>query len=304
MPFGAADVFAALAAITTGTIALQVMAQTTRIQPSKTLAESNRRQTMGMLALLSPAVSCMLAVFVCLDRETRVPSMLPYVMVVLALAGMNCFIAADAVDRITRIDKNNRDLKIAMARKQLSHYRRKRLPWMGSWSVSRVALVGFVQITLLSTLIVFLDVLLFEAAGFSVWSRRYPVVFTVQLCLFVSFAAFAWTRTRFDRSEQWLAGFMLLLVITVGLLATVSLDPLYGVLHALLILGVPSTIFMLSMRTMANRSTWWIPSWVPGTWVRLPAALATSNALKKTRRELETARRLPGHPPVEISPLP
>lgn len=95
MPFDAADVFAALAVVTAGMIALQVMAQTSHIRPSKTLAEYNRRQIMGMLALLGPAVSCMLAVSVWVDHVTRVPAMLPYLVVVVVFAGTNCFIASD-----------------------------------------------------------------------------------------------------------------------------------------------------------------------------------------------------------------
>lgn len=222
MPFDAADVFAALAAITAAMIALQVMAQTSHVRPSKTLVEYNRRQTMGMLALLGPAVSCMLALFVWIDPDTRLPAMLPYLVVVASLAGINCFIASDAVDRIVRIDKNNVGLKIAVARKKVSHYRRSRLPWMASWTKVRVALAGLVQILLLSALILILDASLTELPPISSWPGRYVLVLGAQAALFVSFAAFGWARIRIDRTEQWLMGLLCLLIVTAGVLVPLA----------------------------------------------------------------------------------
>lgn len=291
MPFSPADVFAALAAITAGTIALQVMAQTSHIQPSKTLVESNRRQTLGMLALLSPAVSCMLAIFVWLDRETYVPKTLPYLIVVLALTGINCFIAADAIDRITSIDRNNKTLKIAVARKQLNHYRRRRLPPVGSWSKTRLFVVGLFQIIFLSALVVSLDLLVTEAPDIASWARRHSFMLIVQICLFVSFAIFAWARIRFDRTEQWLSGFVILILLAFGVLATSPIQSLRELLHGLLMLWIPTTIFASSLKTLRNKTRWWVPSWCPGSWVRVPAALALSTALTKAEHNLKESKR-------------
>ena len=76
MPLGAAEVIGALAAVATGTIALQVMAQTSYSRESRTLAEFNHRQNMAILALSSPVVTCLLAVFVWLDKDIGSSTML------------------------------------------------------------------------------------------------------------------------------------------------------------------------------------------------------------------------------------
>lgn len=292
MPFSAADVFAALGAITAGTIALQVMAQTAHLEPSRTLAESNRRHTMAMLALLSPAVSCMLAIFVLLDRETHIAKMLPYPVVAVSLAAMNCFIASDAVDRILRVDRNNPDLRLAVARKTLGHFRRKRLPWLASWSKARVWSAGLAQILLLSLLIVVVDAMLTDVPPVSAWAGHYLVVAAAQGVLFCFFAMFVWARTRLDSTEQWLSGFLFLCIASAGAILALSLDPTQGVVHALSCIGIPCVIFVASMRTTTHKKGWWIPSWVPGTWVRIPAALAVSNAIRKAEEEIATAKRL------------
>lgn len=293
MPFDPADVLTALAAITAGTIALQVLVQTAHLHPSLTLAEANRRQTIGMLALLSPAVSCMLAVFVCFDQESEVPRMLPYIAVTVVLAGMNCFIASDAVDRLLQVDRNNVNLKIALAVKELSHYRRHRLPWLGPWSKARVTLAGLVQILLLSAFAAVLGAALTEASIISLRPGYYAVICITQTLLFVTFALAARAWHGIDRTNRWHMGSLLLFVITVSVLIALSSDPRHGLNHAIAIVGLPVFIFITSMITTNNRTTWWLPSWVPGTWVRIPAALTASAALDKASKGLVSARCQP-----------
>ncbi|WP_307273159.1 hypothetical protein [Arthrobacter sp. W4I7] len=91
------DVLAALAAVAAGTIALQVMAQSSTSSRAATMADYNHRMLIAYLAVGGTAASCTLAlsslVAVLLDGVER---NLSYLLVVVLLAAMNSLVAADA----------------------------------------------------------------------------------------------------------------------------------------------------------------------------------------------------------------
>ncbi|BBE24568.1 hypothetical protein MN0502_34510 (plasmid) [Arthrobacter sp. MN05-02] len=225
--------------------------------------------------------------------------MLPYLVVTMALAGGNCFIASDAVDRLLRMDKHNPVLRLAMAQKTLGHFRRKRLPWLAPWSKARVSSAGLAQVLLLSVLVLVVDATFSEVPPVSAWAGHYLVVVAVQGVFFCSFAAFVWARTRLDKTEQWFTGFLFFCLSSASALAALSLHPNYGAAHALTWVGVPCAIFIASMITATNKTTWWVPSWVPGTWVRIPATLAVSKAINKAEHDVAAAKHSHRQAPAE-----
>lgn len=280
---GPAEVIGALAALSTGTIALQVMAQTAFSKQSQTLAEFNHRQNMGMLALTSPAVSCTLAIFALLDREAVLPGGLAYILIVTTIAGMNTFIAADAADRLLRVDDNNVDVQIAAQRKVLGHYRRKRLPHQPeASSFGGRFLRAFRHILVVSAAVAGAEVLLVAPVD---WERApgYFLIFTISTTI-ISALASVTARYWFgvDRANSWGCALLLFVIVVTFTLVILGFSDEKGLIHVLAILGIPIAWVFPVMITTTNRSRWLVPGWVPGTWVRAAASRSVHQATQET----------------------
>lgn len=293
MSLGPAEVIGALAALSTGTIALQVMAQTAYSRQSKTLTEFNHRQNMGMLALSSPAVSCTLAIFALVDGETQLPNALAYMLIVITIAGMNTFIAADAADRLLRVDDNNLEIQLAASRRTLGHYRRKRLPQQPEIPLGLRFARGGWHLLFVSAVVAMGEAFCIPSID---WSRapRFYLGITISTII-VSLLTFMTIRHWYgaDRANRW--GFVLLFLAVVLVYAVVIIEVSTGNVwgHITVILGIPIVFAFSAMVTTANRSTWLVPSWLPGTWVRAEvsrsvnrAAVLQSSRMTKRRKNL------------------
>lgn len=286
---GPAEVLGALAAVTAGTIALQVMAQTAYSRQSRTLSEYNHRQNMGILALSSPAVSCTIAVSVWFDKDLKLPDGLPYLFVVLLIAAMNCFIAADAADRIIRVDDDNTDIRIAAARKTLSHYRRHRLPATQRTPTLRRLVIRTSHILALSAATGIIDALLTETKDWNQWPGAYLAVAittaTIQIAASRTFVKVAGA----DGADRWFSSLLFLLLLTFMSFTISHLDPQKAWLHTLTIVGLPTLLAVGSLITTENRTRWLLPAWIPGTWPRESVSASVRKATEgttKTLREL------------------
>jgi hypothetical protein len=279
---GPAEVLGALAAVTAGTIALQVMAQTAYSGQSRTLSEFNHRQNMGILALSSPAVSCTLAVSVWFDKDVKLPDGLPYLFVVLVIAAMNCFIAADAADRIIQVDDDNTDIRIAAARKTLSHYRRHRLPATQRTPTLRRLVIRTSHILVLSAAMGIIDALLSGAKDWNQGPGAYLAVVittaTIQVAASRTFVKVAGT----DGADRWFSS----LLLTFMSFTIFHLDPQNAWPHILTIVGLPTLLAVGSLITTDNRTKWLLPAWIPGTWPRESVSASIRKATEDTTKTL------------------
>lgn len=282
MSLGPAEAIGALAALSTATIALQVMAQTAYSRQSRTLSEFSHRQNMGMLALTSPAVSCTLAIFALLDSETQLPSGLAYILIVITIAGMNTFIAADAADRLLRVDDNNVEIQLAASRRTLGHYRRKRLPHQPEIPLGlRFARAGW-HLLFVSTVVAVGEAMCIPSIDWSRAPRFYLgiIISTIVISLLTFMMIRHWYEA--DRTNRW--GFVLffLAVVIIYALVIIEVAAVNVLGHVLVILGIPTAAAFLAMLTTANRSMWLIPPWVPGTWVRAEVSTSVNRAAEKS----------------------
>lgn len=291
---GPAEVLGALAAVTAGTIALQVMAQTAYSRQSGTLLEFNHRQNMGILALSSPAVSCTLAVSACFDKDLKLPGGLPYLFVVLVLAAMNCFIAADAADRIIRVDDENTHIRIAVARKSLSHYRRHRLPAPQRTTTLRKLVIRTSHILALSAATGIMDALLTGTKDWNQWPSAYLALViataTIQIAASRTFVKVAGT----DAADRWFSMLLFLLVLSFMSFTIFHLDTENSWIYTLTIVGLPTLLAVGALITTDNRTRWLLPSWVPGTWPRESVSASVRKATEDTTKTLrELTHRQP-----------
>lgn len=299
LPLDAPEVVGILAAVATGTIALQVMAQTAYARPSSTLPEYKHRQLLGLLAMFSVSVSCVLVVAVWLDKDTEQPRDHVYLFSVVALAAMNCFIATDAANRILSVDDENLDVRTAVARHVLAHYRRVRMPevpkqkrWVHAlgWAFQSLA-VGAVS-GMASALVAgpFL--------GGGSWLRHYFACCVVTALVMGFTTAFARVWCGRDRFNK-----VLLAVVPVGWLPIYiemveSMSALEGNLCFLALFGVPGLISALAFARVRAKSQWLLPHWMPGTVVRQSPALMVRKrtdeaevllaGLKERKRKMES----------------
>jgi hypothetical protein len=287
---GVGEVIGALAAISTGTIALQVMAQTACAKPSQDLREFNHRQNMGLLALLSITASCVLATFACLDKEAAFPGGLAYCITVVTLAGVNTCIAADAADRLIRADVVNANIQLAVQRKVLGHYRRKRLP--ADFGATRIEGIATVlrQMAFLAVLSGTADLVLAGPVGDRSWVSFWVLFFTLTPAVSgaVAIAARFWFGV--DRSSRWFALFLTSGFILVVLLSIWNAQTPNPVLHSLTLVGLPLVTGLVAMVTRANRTEWLLPRWFPGTCIRTPTARFVNKAERQAQQNVVTLR--------------
>ncbi|WP_345453873.1 hypothetical protein [Arthrobacter gyeryongensis] len=298
-PLGPGETLGALAAVATGTIALQVMAQTAYSKKSETLEEHGHRKVVMLLALMSSTVSFILATIAWLSLGEGSFGRLANVLVVTTLAAMNCFIASDAAGRIHRIDTNNLDIQVSAARKVVSHYRRKRLPPLSGLAVRHWFIAGLLDILAITAVIGTLEAIIMSKFTWGSWVVSYVISAVWAVLVLAAFAVTAASWFKDDVVDRWQASASCLLLIVVAVLTILNVAPHRGVLHILVLLLLPIGLTFASLKTTRMRNRWLLPPWVPGSLVRTHVARRVKAADVEARSELSEIkqrqhRRRPG----------
>ncbi|BCW68456.1 hypothetical protein NicSoilB4_32190 [Arthrobacter sp. NicSoilB4] len=266
------EVLSALAAVSTGTIALQVMAHGAFSRRSTTLAEFNHRVIVGLLAFLGTAVSWTLAVAVLIAfGKDGKPGNMAYVFVVIVLAGMNSLIGADASDRIQQTESNNFPVMLAEAERVHARYERLRLPKPSPRSRARTYLVNPSHILLLAAIVGLMDTFV-AGADWQDWFGNYVVFVMTTAIIQASVAVMAqgWFVPNLD--SKLFAPLLLILVLTAFSLIIYTGDSANASGRTAVVLALPTLLFVLSFLTRDSHSRWSLPDWFPGALVREPAA--------------------------------
>jgi hypothetical protein len=284
-----------LAAVATGTIALQVMAQTAYSRQSLTLEEFSHRQTVMLLALMGSTVSFLLTAVSWLGMGIGSFGRAANALVLTTLATINCFIASDAAGRIHRVDRTNLDIQIMAARREVAQFRRKRLPPLhGMVSHHRVlaAVVDFSAISVVMGTI--------ETAIVDGW-RFWPLIFAIAaltatvVLAAITLATVAWTKN--DLAARWLTLASCSLALILVLLAIVEAAPEQALQHILTLLLLPAMLSAASLKTVRNRTAWLLPGWFLGSLTRSHVATRVEVAAALARMKLKELKVRRQHPP-------
>jgi hypothetical protein len=290
-PLGPGETLGALAAVATGTIALQVMAQTAYSKKSETLEEHGHRKVVMLLALMSSTVSFILAATAWLSWGDGSFGRLANVLVVTTLAAMNCFIASDAAGRIHRIDTNNLDVQVSAARKVVSHYRRKRLPPLPGLAARHWFIAGLLDILAITAVIGTLEAIIIadftwrSLVGSYVLSALWATIVLAALAL----TAVSWFKD--DIAARWHATSSCLLLIVIAVLTILNVAPARGVLHILVLLLLPIALTFASLKTTRMQNRWLLPLWVPGSLARTHVARRVKAADVEARSQLSEMKQ-------------
>lgn len=297
LPFGASEVIGALAAVTTGSVALQVIAQTACSKPSPTLREYSHRRVLAVLALFGPSISCTLALFVWLESGPRDPGSSLYLLVVTTLAGTNTFIAGDATDRIMRSDSENLDIQIGVARRSLARYRRNRVPLQDKVSPFVLVVIGIGQTVSTAFITLLLNAFALNSDYTNDWLAPY---------LLITFAAAVVTVAALASAKRWILGdastrCLLAFFWTLGMLMVLSAAWIRGpevLSQTLVAVLLPAAFTVAALITKHHKTDWVLPAWFPGTWTRSLIVRAVEREHAKTAEQLRflKAKRNPPKP--------
>lgn len=283
------DVLAALAAVATGTIALQVMAQSSTSSRAATMADYNHRMLIAYLAVGGTAASCTLAlsslVAILLDG---IEQHLAYLLVVALLAAMNSLIAADAARRIVRVEFKNPTIRVIEAKRVSEHYNKlKPYPTMVTSRLRRVSkCLG--QALVLGTVAGILDIVLTSAR----WSDASAyvlgsLVITGVLLPAVRHAGLQWYKpSLFSRLA---APIWLLMILVPSGFVIAAMDRQDAILHQVALLGVPTLLPLLGLLRLGGGGVWILPGWVPGAFIRESVYRKIFKDAGKAALELEDA---------------
>lgn len=289
---GTAEVFGALAALTAGSVALQVMAQAVASKPSPTLREHQNRQYLAMLALLGPGASCSVGLLVWLAIDISVHGAILYLLTITTLTAINIFVGSDAAHRIMNSDDDNILIQIGLARKSLGRWRRRRLPVNKRTSVISLSAMAVFQTTAVAVAgTVLTTAALTKTTQVDLWPSflgHFLAAGTV--CALMAIGFRFWVLG--DRSVRLMVGL-------VGLVAAATLADLlleafdsgtYAFVKVLIGTLLPLLLSASAFITRDNRTNWMLPSWVPGTWIRFPTAKRLEHEHLQTVARLKLLR--------------
>lgn len=291
-PLGTGEILGALAAVSTGTIALQVMVQTAYSKKSATLEEYSHRKVVMLLALMASTVSFILAAISWLGVGAGSFGGLANLLVVTTLAAMNCFIASDAAGRIDRTDSDNVDIKVMAARNDVSHYRRKRLPPLRGLAANHKVIATILDVLAVTAIIGTIEVVIIGQYSWQFWLRSYLLAaFWAALILTVlSRTAASWFNE--DISARWHSTLGSLLLFVIAVLTVLGADQERSIQHIMVLLLLPAALSIASLNTTRGRRAWLLPDWFPGSLTRAYVARRVEASTSKAQRKLsETKHR-------------
>ena len=292
LPLGSGEILGALAAVATGTIALQVMAQTAYSRQSVTLEEFSHRQTVMLLAFMGSTVSFVLAAVSWLGMGVGSFGRLANVLVVTTLAAINCFIAADAASRIHRVDSTNLNIQIMAARREVARFRRKRLPPLHGVVSHHGEFATAVDFLAVSVVMGTIETAIIGDWGFWPLSFGIAALAAIVVLTVVTLTAVNWFKN--DLAARWQAVASCSLVLILTLLTILEAAPEQPLPHILVLLLLPAVLSAASLKTVRNRTAWLLPAWVPGSLTRKHAAARVEAAAAMAQiklRELKKQRQ-------------
>ncbi|UKA73393.1 hypothetical protein [Arthrobacter sp. FW306-06-A] len=311
-PLGPGEILGALAAVSTATIALQVMAQTAYSRKSTTLEEYSHRKMVMLLALMASTVSFILAATSWLGVGVGSFGSLENLLVVTTLAAMNCFIASDAAGRIERTESNNVDIKVLAARHSVSHFRRKRLPLLTGLPANHPAMAALLDALTIMVIIGTVEVIIIGQYRWQAWLASYifSALWTALILTVVSRTAATWFMQ--DTAARWHSTLGTALLLLIAALTIFQADQPRSIQHILVLIVLPAGLSLASLGTTRNRSAWLLTRWLPGNVTRIHVArrvnASTSQAMTKLaetklrrRRAADAGRRIPEACPAGAS---
>jgi hypothetical protein len=308
------DAIGTLSGLSAVAIGVQVLARTYQTDPENSAEEIARRELLGYIVLTGAFASVITGTYAAVPQFVSGLPDVASLIAVFAFVASNCVVTIDAAARIRLQGKVAVEQQIIRARRNLSHFRRRRLPQAKWRNKNRAVWVAWQLISCAAPGIVLTALSVGKPLTVG---QVLAIAGMVVTATAIVFAAFIWLTREFrkpDVSDRLSAALMALMGITLVLLLwlTIAAESEMGGAAVLVVSTTPILTGWISLRTrFAPRqhaspqkawllsSDWWPGAWLlssdwwPGAWVRIVVSgnlrrslLRTSKTLRSLKKEL------------------
>lgn len=300
-PRAISDTIGILSGLSAVAIGVQVLARTYQTDPENSVEEIARRELLGYIVLTGAFASVITGTYAAVTQIVSGFPDLASLIAVLAFVASNCVVTVDAAARIRLQGKVAVEQQIIRARRNLSHFRRQRLPQANRKIKCRVAWVAW-QLTSCAVPGMVLTAI---AVGRPLSpGQTLAIAGMVLAATAIVFAAFIWLTREFrkpDVSDRLSAALIALMGITLVLLLclTVVVKSEVGGAAVLAVSTTPIVAGWISLRTrFASRQhaspqrAWLLSSdWWPGALVRVVLSGILRRSLLRTTKTLRSLKK-------------
>ena len=300
-PRDISDTIGILSGLSAVAIGVQVLARTYQTDPENSAEEIARRELLGYIVLTGAFASVITGTYAAAHQfASGFPDMASLVAV-LAFVASNCVVTIDAAARIRLHGKVAVEQQIIRARRNLSHFRRQRLPKAQPKNKCRAVWVAWQLFSCASPGIVLTVI----AVGRPLSAGQIlAIAGMVVTATAIVLAAFIWLMREFrkpDVSDRISAGLLALMGITIVLLLwlSIAVDSDVGGAAVLAVSTTPIVTGWISLRTrLAPRQhaspqrAWLLSSdWWPGALVRVVVSGVLRRSLLRTAKALRSLKK-------------
>lgn len=300
-PRAISDTIGILSGLSAVAIGVQVLARTYQTDPENSAEEIARRELLGYIVLTGAFASVITGTYAAVPQIVSGFPDLASLIAVLAFVASNCVVTIDAAARIRLQGKVAIEQQIIRIRRNLSHFRRRRLPKAKRKNKYRAVWVAWQLLSCASPGIVLTAIavrrpltvgLVLAIAGMAVTATA------------IVFAACIWLTCEYrkpDVSDRISAALMAVMGITVVLLLslTVAVESEVGGAAVLAVSTTPILTGWISLRTRfaprqhaSPQRAWLLSSdWWPGALARVVVSGILRRALLRTTKTLRSLKK-------------
>lgn len=300
-PRAISDTIGILSGLSAVAIGVQVLARTYQTDPENSAEELARRELLGYVVLTGAFASVITGTYAAVPQFVSGFPDVASLMAVFAFVATNCVVTIDAAARIRLQGKVAVEQQIIRARRNMSHFRRRRLPKAKRKDKGRVAWVAWQLFSCASPGIVLTALSVGRPLNMA---QVLAIAGMVVTATAVVFAAFIWLRCEFlkpDVSDRLSAALMALMGITLVLLLwlTVAVESEVGGAAVLAVSTTPIWTGWIGLRTRfaprqhaSPQRAWLLSSdWWPGALVRVVVSGVLRRSLLRTTKTLLSLKK-------------
>lgn len=311
-PRAISDAVGILSGLSAVAIGAQVLARTYQTDPENSAQEIARRELLGYIVQIGAFASVITGTYAAVHQFVSGFPDVASLIAVFAFVASNCAVTIDAASRIRLQGKVAVQQQIIRARRNLSHFRRRRLPRANRRNKNQALWVAWQVISSASPGIVLAAPSLGKPLTLGQALAITGMVVVATAIIFTAFIALMRELLKPDFSDRLSAVLMALMGITPVLLLslTTAVESATGGAAVLVVSTTPILTGWISLRTRiaprqhaSPQKAWLLGSdWWPGALVRVAVSTILRRSLLRTTKTLQSLKNeLRDH---EITPDP